>query len=167
MVEFALVAPVLCLLLFAVIDFGLILSDDIGLRQGVREAARQATVGDVGTASCTPVGASAGSADMKKVICLAKARSDVGGSGMRVAVRFATASGTTATDLSSDYKVGNALIVCALTPMESRTGFFNPLLGGNYMRTKVVMRIEKVAAGTQNAALETAPAGQDWTWCQP
>ena len=43
-VEFALVAPILLLLVFGIIEYGLWFSDSLATRQGVREAARQGVV---------------------------------------------------------------------------------------------------------------------------
>ncbi len=44
-VELALVLPLLCLLLFAIIEFGLLFKDAFVLQQAVREACRAAAVG--------------------------------------------------------------------------------------------------------------------------
>ncbi len=44
-VELALVAPLLILLLFGIIEFGLMVKDVIGLNQAAREGARSASVG--------------------------------------------------------------------------------------------------------------------------
>src|SRR6476469_2249505 len=43
-VEFALVMPILFLLIFGIIDYVMLFFDSIGLRQGAREGARQAVV---------------------------------------------------------------------------------------------------------------------------
>jgi Flp pilus assembly protein TadG len=43
MTEFALIAPVLLLILFAIIQFGFLLGGQIGMTNGVREAARYAS----------------------------------------------------------------------------------------------------------------------------
>ncbi len=42
-VEFAIILPVLMVLIFGIIDYGFFFFDSIGLRQGSREAARQAS----------------------------------------------------------------------------------------------------------------------------
>lgn len=159
LVEFAFVAPFLVTLLFGVIDYGMVLSNTIGLRQGVREAGRQASVADYGPAgTCSLTGAGSASADMRKLMCLTKARSDVSAGSMRVAVRLQTAASTPA--------VGDAVVLCSITPMSSLTGFFDPLMDGRFVRSKVVMRIEKVDTTKPLTAVhETAPAGQSWSWC--
>lgn len=160
MVEFALVAPVLCLLLFGVIDFGLVLSDDIGLKQGVREAARQGAVAEFGSSKGCPLFAG-GSDDMKRLACLTKARSDMDEASVRVAIRFADADG----EAVDDPGVGDALLVCATAPMESRTGFFSPVMGGRHLKSKVVMRIE-VSSGDFAPFTEVDTSGAGWSWCR-
>jgi len=44
-VEMALVAPILIVLLFGIIEFGLVIKDYLGINQAAREAARTAVVG--------------------------------------------------------------------------------------------------------------------------
>jgi Flp pilus assembly protein TadG len=51
MTEFALVAPVLLLILFAIIQFGFLLGGQIGMTNGVREAARYASTVQIATAA--------------------------------------------------------------------------------------------------------------------
>ena len=64
-VEFALLAPVLFLVLFGIIDYGIWFADAISLRQAVRDAARQGSVENFGT-SCSATGTSA---DLRKLAC--------------------------------------------------------------------------------------------------
>ena len=52
-VEFALVLPVLLLLAFGIVDYGIFLGDSLAAQSGVREAARQGVVQNFGT--CSPV----------------------------------------------------------------------------------------------------------------
>ena len=56
MVEFAMVLPVLCLLLFGVIQFGLIFNNYVTLTDAVRAGARKAAVSRQTTAPGGPVG---------------------------------------------------------------------------------------------------------------
>src|SRR5690349_24622779 len=49
-VEFALVSPLLFMLLFGVIDYGLYMADVLSVQQGVGDAAREATL-EVGSTS--------------------------------------------------------------------------------------------------------------------
>lgn len=74
-VEFALVVPILLLLVFGIIDYGAVYADSISARNGVREAARQGvvsnfnnggtTLADVATAARSNIGAISGTASTK------------------------------------------------------------------------------------------------------
>ncbi len=171
LVEFALVAPVLFAVVFGIIDYGMMLSDTIGLRQGVREAARQATVADFGvTASCGASLSGSPTTEMQKLVCLTKNRSDVDPNLVKVAIRFDPASSGLAA--ASAYPagtgsppVGNGIIVCTIYPQRSITGFYGPLMRNRWVRSKVVMRIEKAAGTAQTPTNETDPSGQGWSWC--
>ena len=55
-VEFALILPILLLVLVGIIEFGAIYSKVISMRQGVREAGRAASVGAFGNAACPTIG---------------------------------------------------------------------------------------------------------------
>lgn len=176
LVEFALIAPILFAVVFGIIDYGMLLSDTIGLRQGVREAARQATVAEFGsTTSCGASLSGTPTTEMRKLVCLTKARSDVSNDAVRVAIRFDPAtSGLAAanaypagTGSAPAGPVGNGLLVCSIAPQRSITGFYSPLMSGRYVRSKVVMRIEKSAGTAQTQTNETDPSGENWSWCTP
>ena len=143
--EFALIMPVLFLLLFGIIDYGLLFFDSIGLRQGAREGARQAVVQKYGS-GCS------GAANAK-IVCTTKAATELTlGS---PAVKVVAPGG---------WAQGKQLIVCVQTKESSLTGFV-PFPAGGILRTKTTMSIEE--AGTVIAAdiEETAPTGGNWTWC--
>ena len=172
-IEFALIAPILFAILFGVIDYGLVLKDDIGVEQGVREAARQGTVASFGSrTSCSNGTLPSGTkTEMKKLVCLTKARSSVPDADIRVAIRFDPVGGGSAASAypagTGSPPVGNGLVICAITPMESTTGFFSTLMDGRYVRSKVNMRIEKAAGTAQTPTQETDPSGEAWSWCTP
>lgn len=172
-VEFAFVAPVLLALVFGIIDYGMVLSDTIGLRQGVREAARAGTVAEFGsTSSCGASLTGSPTTEMKKLVCLAKSRSDVPASQVRVAIRFDPASSGLAASAAypggtGSPPVGNGLIVCSIAPQRSITGFYSPMMRNRYIRSKVVMRIEKAVGTAQIQTNETDPSGANWSWCTP
>ena len=48
-VEFALILPVLLLVVFGIIDFGITFNNVIGMRQGVSASGREAAVGQFGS----------------------------------------------------------------------------------------------------------------------
>jgi Flp pilus assembly protein TadG len=168
-VEFALVGPLLFTLLMGIIDFGVGLTNEISVHQGVREAARQGAVANFGpTSSCGATFTTPGSDNMQRLICLTKARTDVIAAPMSVAVRFGPNS-TSYTAPSSGSPVGNDLVVCSAVPLRSLSGAFAPMLRGAYIRSKAVMRIEKASSSTagEQPANEADPTDGNWSWCTP
>jgi hypothetical protein len=155
LVEFAFICPLLFLLIFGIIDFGSAYNDLISLRQGVREGARQGSVGVFGgTTGCQLQGAS-GSTETRELMCLTKNRIGSDDADLRVKV-----------DLNTENKVGQGLLVCAQRPVKSVSGFLSPVLDGRFMRTKVEIAIETVPAGTSlTAGEEDPPSGSNWSWC--
>ena len=152
LVEFALVFPLLFMLVAGMIDFGMVFSNLNSTRQGVREGARQAVVAEFGNdTACSIVGATP-AATTKKLMCLTKDRIGLKQSDTRVKVAF-----------SNTNEVGGGILVCAMYPMTSITGTFEPVLDDRVVTAKVEMRIEKVDE-TLTAAAETALNG-DWSWC--
>jgi Flp pilus assembly pilin Flp len=151
-VEFALVMPVLVLFVAGIVDFGMLFSNLTALHQGVGAAVRQGVVGKPGTLSnCSVVGLSSGiPVETTSLICLTKDR--IGLEGSRVKVSFPGAK-----------TKGGALLVCAQYPLESLTGFFDPMLSG-VLKSKLQMRIEQDLTGYA-ATEETALPGGTWTWC--
>ena len=148
--------PILALLLFGVIDFGIALGDSISQRQGVRDAGRQVAVGAwSNNPSCTSTMAAG---DARDIVCLTKERVDLDADDVRVWVQLGTGANA--------YAVGEPVAVCSMYPMHSASGFFRPILHGKYLRSKVVMRIETVKPGAVLASAgETAPVGTNWSWC--
>jgi hypothetical protein len=153
-VEFALLAPIFVALVMGIIDFGIGLSDNLALRQGVREGARQAVVGNVGTdSSCTVTGTSPGT-DTKRLMCLTKDR--IGGNAADIRVKV---------DVLGTYQRGTSILICAQRPFASTTGFYAAFASGKQLQNKLRMRIEDVVATTIADATETPPTGGDWSWC--
>ena len=148
-VEFALVVLPLLLLVMGILDYGRFFFDSVSLRQGAREAARQAVVQVYG-ASCTTgtVG--------DKIACSAKAASDltIGTPVVRIpaVTEAVTGAGTQ----------GQQLLVC-MQSKETGTGFV-PLPAGGIIKTKTYMSIE-IASVIVDSYTDSAPAGSDWGWC--
>ncbi len=152
-VEFALVVPVLLLLVFGIIEYGLWFSDSLAARQGVREAARQGVVGNFGTKDCTLTGAS-GDANSLALMCTAQDR--IGGITGDPAVMVSAPEG---------WARGKPLIVCSQMKA-GITGGIVPLPSNRIIRSEVEMSIELTTPGTPfSGGAETAPAGSDWSWC--
>lgn len=153
-VEFALVAPILLLLVFGIIEYGLWFSDSLATRQGVREAARQGVVANFGeSSSCGLIGAS-GDANAQALMCTAQER--IGGITGDPAVMVAVPEG---------WARGNPLVVCSQLKVGVGTGII-PLPNDRIIRSQVEMAIENAAPGTtMSTGFETPPAGADWSWC--
>ena len=155
-VEFALVVPLLLLLVMGILDYGRFFFDSVSLRQGAREAARQAVVQplvypgvDAGGACNTKATVGA------KIACSAKAASDVTIGTPKVYIPAVTGG----------WAQGNQLLVC-MESKEAGTGFV-PLPASGILRTKTYMSIE-VGSPIVNPAYsgDTAPSGSAWTsWC--
>lgn len=174
LVEFALVTPLLILLLLGVIDFGLIYNNYQSLRQGVRTAGRDGAVAQFGTStSCGLTFAGGGSTpsdDIKELMCQAKSQIGLGSS-TRVKVIFVNTAVTPWAEASSAFAVNNGLTVCAATPLTSTSGFFTSLFTNKYLTTKTTFRIEQVTDSTgtllptETDGYETPPTGSNWNWC--
>jgi Flp pilus assembly protein TadG len=154
LVEFAIVAPFLLLLLFGAIEFGLTLNHDVDLANGVREAARQGVVANYtgGDTSCNGAGAAAA-----QLACFT--RNNIGlGSQIAVSVSFPT---------GSSYAVGQTMHVCASYPMTSITGLLAPFLKGHFLHSEVKMRLEQ-APGVSPGSFTDAQQSGDIpfsSWC--
>lgn len=153
LIEFALVFPILALLLFGTVDFGMVLLNTNSARQGTREGARQAVVAHFGNSEGCVVTPNTISGTPRKLICLTKNRIGLDAADTRIKIAFPGAN-----------QVGNSLLLCAQYPTRSTTGIMAPVLNGRVVRTKVEMRIEQVDTNL-TATAETALSGQDWLWC--
>jgi hypothetical protein len=165
LVEFAIVMPILMLVVFGVIEFGLAYSDKIAVRQGVREAARQGAVGNFGPsfttgAPCYLTGVTTASTHVKNLMCLAKSEIGLDGAKTRVKVL----SGSPSFTAEGTFAHTDSIIVCAQYPLDSVSGMFAPILGGTVLHSKTSIRIE-VSDLVETGGEETPPAGGDWSWC--
>jgi hypothetical protein len=141
-VEFALLLPILLVLLFAIIDYGWWFGETLGLRSGVREAARLSAVNSI------PPGAS--SADAVKAVMLQRSPQLAGdAASLAVAVRVYGPGGTG--DIPG---VGSTIQICATFPGESVSGLGDVLypLPENH-GAEATMRLEKtpVLSNSQTA----------------
>lgn len=164
-VEFALVAPLLFIILFGIIDYGIWFSDSISMRQAVRDGARRGSVeqfgtcgsgGELASLACTVkggMGQISGTTYMRVVIAPdpSSPSSDLG-----------TPAGTPA------WKVGATLRVCAITRHTSLLPFV-PFPAGGFAKTSVDIPIEVAGAGAPTRAGypgDPLPSGVDWpSWC--
>lgn len=162
----ALIAPMLILLIFGILEFGVVFNDASAQRQGVREAARQAAVANFGpTATCSLTGVpSTTDQEIRNLMCLTKAQPDVG-SNARVKVAFLDP--TLTAEAPDGLATGNSILVCVAKPMSSTTGLFAPLLNSRHHRARAAYRIEQIPADADEklAGAETHPPGANWSWC--
>ncbi len=151
-VEFALVVPVLLLVLFGMIDYGLFFSNSLSLKQGTREAARQGVVGNFGT-TCGMTWSVAPSANLQKLGCTALDRTGAvtGSTYVKIAV-------------PAGWAKGKPLVVCSMVKTSGATGLV-PMPNGGVTSTKVQMSIEQAGTVIETGGEQAPPAGQDWSWC--
>jgi Flp pilus assembly protein TadG len=155
-VEFALVMPVLFMLLMGIIDYGLWFNDSLSVRQGVREAARQAVVLVPLGGTDPNTGAACGiTTSMADVACGTRSRIVTAG-GMAYARVFTRSGGWARAD---------ELVVCGMVHATSFTGFV-PLPAGGLIKSRTSMSIESVPTTLPSPTSYTLdlPDG-DWTWC--
>jgi hypothetical protein len=146
-VEFAFIVPLLFLILFGIIDYGLYINDSLSVRQGVREAARQGVVGDWGDST------ECGSGELERLSCTAKDR--IGPITGDAYIRVSAPEG---------WEVGDPLTVCALVDVEGVIGLVPT---PDYITSRVDMSIERIdsAPGDTNDT-DSLPSGATWSgWC--
>jgi hypothetical protein len=147
-----LVVPILLLLIFGIIEYGLWFSDSLSSRQGVREAARQGVVSNFGDGGCELSGAS-GDANSLALMCTAQER--IGGISGNPAIMV---------DAPEGWARGKPLIVCSQL-VAGGTGVV-PLPNDRIVRSEVEMAIEIAAPSTPfSGGAEAPPAGGSWEWC--
>jgi len=135
LVEFAFVAPLLFLLILAMVDFGFAYGDYIGVRSGVREGARQAAINPPGSRSCAISGTTPNAATTN-LVCLTKERVGLDEDDIRVAIDFE----------DSTPEVGDSVTVCADVALRSTSGMTAPFLEGRRSKSETTIRLE-VAPG--------------------
>jgi hypothetical protein len=141
LVEFVIVLPILLLLVFGIIEFGINFDRKIATTNAAREGARAAVVG-------VYPGACASGTSSDKAMCTAIERLGLDASKTKAEV---VVPGTAA--------AGQAVIVCVEYPVESITGIFSALLSGNELKGRAEMRIE-TASGLANDNTDG-----DLGWC--
>ena len=150
LVEVAIAFPLLALLLFGLIEFGMYINHNISETHGVREGARQAVVanysGNIAGCSGTP---------NAQLVCYTKNRIGLDTAAVQVLIPNSVA-------------IGNEIAVCASTPTSSITGLMKAFLP-KFAHAETKMRIEQLPPQGQTlAAGGDAPlAGDDWSWCTP
>jgi len=175
LIEFAIVAPTLALLVMAIIDLGFVYNDYVSVRSGARDGARQMTIDDApvppgGTSgqrfSCgVTVGGSYGTSVVfsgdtaglaKGLVCYTKDRIGLGDDqNTRVKIWFNT---------TNKWVQGQPVTVCAQYPIRSRTGITSIFLSGKVIKTKTEVRLEQPASADSSmvTAAEDPLPGSSW-----
>jgi hypothetical protein len=158
--EFALVVPVLVVLVFGIIDYGIFFTDSLGARDGARVAARQGSVEDF--AGVCPDGyAGSGDSRLQRLACSAvKQTSAIGGN---TYVRVTTPSG---------WVVNENVVVCVAVVETGLTGF-TPMPNDSTVHARLQVRIEQVkptdtaspATGEARPTSTVGPPGLWDSWC--
>ncbi len=140
LVEFALIAPLLMLIVFGVIDFGIAFSNYENVRSGTRDAARMAVVNDVqnapactidGTTVTPPADPTTTADATNALVCDTKNR--IGLSSSQTKVRISI----------TGEAIGDDVVVCASFPVTAVTGLTLPFLGNQTLTSTVTMRLEQ------------------------
>ena len=136
-VEFALVMPILFLVMFGIIQYGLYFNDSLNTRQGVREGARIGVVGDfTSEGSCTSTD------NMAKLACTTVRRIDA-------------LTGTAYVKVSAaSWVKGQPLTVCALVKTE--TPGLLPMPDNGWIFSRTQMSIEKTTTVPAPLTAQTA-----------
>lgn len=128
MVEMAIALPLLLLLVFGIIEFGIAWFDNHSISQGVRETARRGIVldfdGDVSACAGQPTAG-------EQLACQAGHVIGVDGAGVRVE--------------STGTEQGDEISVCAAVTYDALTGLLNPFLDGRVLASSAEMRLEQDA----------------------
>lgn len=126
-VEFGIVAPLLLVLLFGVVEFGLMFGNKLDISQGAKEGARLASVNFQETSGTT------GAAQTTEIVSATCQRMQV-------------AANTSVTiDTSAGTAVGDLVIFTVESPYQPVTGAFDPWLSSRTLTSVVNVRLEQAA----------------------
>jgi hypothetical protein len=145
-VEFALILPLLLLLVMGGIDYGLYLNDTMVVRDSARNAARSGVVGTFASEPGCP------GAPLRQVACSAAK----GASG-------ATGSPRAHVELPAAWQPGQPLVVCAELADRARIGLV-PMPGDGVVRARVEFAVENGDVVVTDTAASYGGGG-GWSWC--
>lgn len=129
LVEFGLIAPVLFLLLFGVVEFGWAFVQYLDVRHGAREGARLAAV-NYGTLT--------GSAQTDEILLETCSRMDDSGATLTLSFVGGTAP----------YEVGDEANIRVTSTLDTLTGVLDSFLAGVVLESDVEIRLEQDATWT-------------------
>ena len=138
--EFALVVPLLAVLVFGMIDYGLFFTDSLGARDGARVAARDASVEHFVGAYPDGYGSS-GDAQLMQFACEAVDQTSAIGGDSYVKVW-----------MPHGWIPGESLMVCVAVVENGLTGL-TPMPNNSTVRARLVVRIEQGPDGADSSSL--------------
>lgn len=132
-VETAIVAPIVLLLLFGIIEFGMLFGQRLDVSQGAREGARLASV------NYSSSGTATGAAQTSEIIT-------------SVCTRLPIADSASVAIAMSGAAVGDTVTVTVTSPFAPITGVYDTWLASRTLRTDVTSRLEQVPTFTATGA---------------
>ena len=143
LVEFAMILPLFVVLLFALIDFGLVFGGFISIENEVNSAARAVSIGNLSSGCSTNA-----NPDLCTIVVrISETQLGVVANSVEVALEFPN-SGTDTAD--------NPVIVCAQATVKSTTGMTSSLVGSKTVYSSSEILLEQPAA--VGSVAPTAPS---------
>jgi Flp pilus assembly pilin Flp len=144
-VEFALIVPILVALLLGIVDYGLVFTDSVSVRNGVREGARQGVVSNFTSTGCTTGN------DMDKLRC--KTKTQIGALSGTASVKVSAPEG---------WIKGKPLVVCAMIP---NPGIIKFVPMPSEIRSRVELSIEADTLPPTPVGTTSSSDSGDFSWC--
>ena len=162
--------------------FGVNYSARVQTTNATRQASRVGSVGQPGTnSSCTVDPAAPLGTATKQLICLAKGRTGVPASDVRVKVFYMDGLGRYTDDFSDPARLQNkySIVVCVSTASRSVTGMLSSFFNGKFNHSRAVTKTGATPSWTlvngQKAFNYIAPGAEtpmtrngvtdSWSWC--
>jgi Flp pilus assembly protein TadG len=160
LVEFAIVAPLLFLILFGIIDFSVVMFNDIAVRSGTSIGAREAAVmatnpAPPASSSCQTAGSFTGAT--QNLICYTKSHIGLNQARTRVSIWFATQNCSGAC-----YAAGSPVVICTQYAASSTTGLFSAVLNQVTLSSKVEISIESSDSDPSLVPAQETPLTSTW-----
>jgi Flp pilus assembly protein TadG len=133
LVEFALILPVFALLLFAIVDFGLVFGGYISVQNEVNAAARAVSLNEVASGCPSATWSNPAFCTVMSHITVSPPPLGVKANSVHVALYFPDGTATQ----------GHPVIVCVQASLQSTTGLTSPFLNGRTFYTKSQILLEQ------------------------
>jgi Flp pilus assembly protein TadG len=149
MIEFALVAPLVMLIVFGIIEFGFAFSAQLELRSASREGGRLAAV-DNGCAASTTCGTALAQRDALIAATRLKASGLATASSIKASVSCSSGACLSAVP-------GDNVTVCLNYTLSSFTGLFSAMLDNKVIASKATFRLEQTPTFQEGSDAAGAP----------